>query len=29
MLVTLQTWARLARAAGLDVGLLTPFMKDA
>jgi hypothetical protein len=29
MLLTLQRWARLARAAGLDVGLLTPFMKDA
>lgn len=29
LLVTLQTWARLARAVGLDVGLLTPFMKDA
>lgn len=29
MLVTLQVWARLARAAGLDVGLLTPLMKEA
>lgn len=29
LLRTLQTWAPLARAAGLDVGLLTPFMKEA
>ncbi|MFI5779559.1 DUF6031 family protein [Nocardia sp. NPDC051570] len=29
MLRTLQDWARLARATGLNVGLLTPFMKDA
>lgn len=29
MLVTMQGWARLARATGLDVGLLTPFMKEA
>jgi hypothetical protein len=29
MLRTLRTWARLARATDLDVGLLTPFMKDA
>ncbi|WP_069768129.1 MULTISPECIES: DUF6031 family protein [unclassified Streptomyces] len=29
MLVTLRTWAALARGAGLDVGFLTPFMKDA
>lgn len=29
LLRTLQTWARLARASGLDVGLLAPFMKDA
>ena len=29
MLLTLQGWAKLARSAGLDVGLLAPFMKDA
>ncbi|MEU5693411.1 DUF6031 family protein [Actinosynnema sp. NPDC020468] len=29
MLVTLRQWAELARSAGLDVGLLTQFMKDA
>lgn len=29
MLRTLQDWAALARSAGLDVGLLTPFLKDA
>jgi hypothetical protein len=29
LLHTLRTWAALARSAGLDVGLLTPFMKDA
>jgi hypothetical protein len=29
MLRTLRVWAELARSAGLDVGLLTPFMKDA
>jgi Family of unknown function (DUF6031) len=29
MLRTLRDWAALARSAGLDVGLLTPFMKDA
>lgn len=29
MLTTLQTWARLARAVDLDVGLLTPLIKDA
>jgi hypothetical protein len=29
MLRTLQTWAALARSAGLDVGLLTPLLKDA
>ena len=29
MLLTLRKWAELARSAGLDVGLLTSFMKDA
>lgn len=29
MLVTLRGWAELARAAGLDVGLLAPLMKEA
>ena len=29
MLQTLRGWAGLARSAGLDVGLLAPFMKDA
>lgn len=29
LLTTLQVWARLARVAGLDVGLLTPLMKEA
>lgn len=29
LLITLQVWAALARSVGLDVGLLTPMMKDA
>jgi Family of unknown function (DUF6031) len=29
MLRTLRVWARLARAAGLDIGFLAPFMKAA
>ncbi|MCT9008513.1 DUF6031 family protein [Streptomyces sp. NPDC054766] len=29
MLVTLRAWAGLARGAGLDIGFLTPFIKDA
>ncbi|MFF3291678.1 DUF6031 family protein [Streptomyces sp. NPDC003023] len=29
MLLTLRVWARLARAAGLDIGFLAPFMKAA
>ncbi|HEV2377836.1 MAG TPA: DUF6031 family protein [Streptosporangiaceae bacterium] len=29
MLQTLRTWARLSREANLDIGFLTPFMKDA
>jgi hypothetical protein len=29
MLLTLRTWAALARSVGLDVGLLTPLLKDA
>jgi hypothetical protein len=29
MLRTLRKWAALARSVGLDVGLLTPQMKDA
>ncbi|MEU3165745.1 DUF6031 family protein [Streptosporangium sp. NPDC006930] len=28
MLVTLRSWAALSRAAGLDIGFLTPFMKE-
>ncbi|NDZ78898.1 hypothetical protein G3I19_10240 [Streptomyces sp. SID10853] len=29
MLLTLRTWAELARRAGLDIGFLAPFMKAA
>lgn len=29
LLATVRVWARLARAAGLDIGFLTPFLKDA